>query len=381
MKYVNLSEMMSNEIGTFNRAMQGYTVSDFNQMMRSINGNGKKKRLVIGHQNLRGGHMVSEGKLTQVETIITTTQPDVLGISEPELYSHMLTECTIDGYEWQCKEDSPRINVLVNSNLDYRRRKDLERKDIAAIWIEISPKNKKPVLICQMYREWRLLGGGEESGSKEENFARWKTFVEVLKLVAATKQEFHLLGDMNLNRDRWQQVALNRLDEEDDEGYESDNIQQRPHFKKEWWQTLVDHLYEEVLSEHPEIVQLINKPTWFKQTETGLKKSCLDLYFTNQPHKLSNLNLLGIAKSDHLMILSQRRSQTKIPKPTIIRKRQWSKINWGLLRTQLKMTSFEQDILDCEDLDECAERLTAHTVLRGLKIFEKMASWGTYTSI
>ena len=59
------------------------------------------------------------------------------------------------------------------------------------------------------------------------------------------------MGDINLNRDRWQQVALQRLDDDSDSGYDSDTGQQRPPFRPEWWQKLVDHLYSEVMSDHP----------------------------------------------------------------------------------------------------------------------------------
>ena len=39
------------------RVIMGHAVNSSNSIMRSINGNGKKKRLVICHQNLMGGHM------------------------------------------------------------------------------------------------------------------------------------------------------------------------------------------------------------------------------------------------------------------------------------------------------------------------------------
>ena len=221
-KYVK-SMMMSDARVEVNCAMFGFVVNDLNSIMRSTNGNGKKKRLVIAHQNLQGGHMETDKKIVDVETIITAIQPDVLGISEVKMHESMLLSCNVDGYNWELKDDSARISVLVNNNLDYIRRKDLERPDVAAVWIEISPKQKKSLLICQAYREWRLLKPYPDwkneipgSGSKEENEKRWNSFLEVLKQVADSKQEFHLCGDINLNYERWQQVALDRLDEEDE---------------------------------------------------------------------------------------------------------------------------------------------------------------------
>ena len=354
------------------RIIMGHAVNSPNSVVRSINGNTKKKRLVICHQNLMNGYMDRDKKMVEVNSIITAAEPDILGISEPELTDDMMLSCHVPGYKWEGKRDSVRINVLVNDSLDYKRRHDLEKPGLAAVWIEVSPRQKKSVLVCNLYREWKIPGV-EGSGSHAAQQQRWEEFVAVLKAVADSGQEFHLLGDCNLNRERWRQVALNKLDEDDeeDDGYGSDDQQQQPQqpqqqpqrrraFKEEWYQPLVDHLYAEVLSSHPEVVQLIKKPTWFRQSEDrGLLQSCLDLYFTNQPNKLSNLNLIQVAKSDHMMIVSHRISKTKIPKPSVIRKRPWSKINWGLLCTQMRFSSFEEDILSCEDPEECTFRLTA----------------------
>ena len=338
----------------------GFEMKNNNLQMRMQNGNGKQKRLVLCHQNLQGGYMSTEKKIVDIESIVTSVQPDILGISETEMTEDMMTGCHVEGYVWELKRSSSRISVLMNNSLDYKRRADLELDNFAAIWIEVSPKNKNSILVCNVYREWRLLDT-PNSESQVENEKRWKAFVAILKAVAESGKELHVYGDINLNRERWLQVELLRRDEEDDEGYSSDSSQPppRPPFTPAWWQKLVDHLYSEVLSDHPEIVQLIKKPTWFKQVDNDMKQSCLDLYFTNEPHKISSLNLVKIAKSDHLMIVCHRRSQTKIPKPTIIRKRQWSKINYGLLRTQMSLTSFEDDILSCEDLDKCVLMLTA----------------------
>ena len=252
--------------------------SNSNSIMRSINGNGKKKRLVICHRNLMGGHMDKDKKMVEVNNIVNATQPDVLGISEPELTDDMMIACHVEGYTWERKKDSTRINVLVNSNLDYKRRKDLECDSVAAIWLEICPRQKNSILVCQVYREWRLLGD-ENLGSHAAQEERWRKFVNVFKSVADTGQELHVMGDCNLNRERWRQVALNKLDEEDDGYVLDDQQQQQPHgqpppparaFKPEWYQKLVDCLYEEVLCEHPEIVQLIQKPTWFRQSESAV---------------------------------------------------------------------------------------------------------------
>ena len=126
-----------------------------NKTMKMVNGN-KKKRLVFAHQNLQGGDVSTNdddnGRTVRVDQIIMHHAPDVLGISETKASD--IAKSVKPGYTWEVKEDSPRILVLVNSALNYRRRKDLETANFPAIWVELSPESQKPILVCQAYREW-----------------------------------------------------------------------------------------------------------------------------------------------------------------------------------------------------------------------------------
>ena len=181
-----------------NRVVMLGHAADLNTTMRSVNGNGKR-RLLFSHQNMMGGSLTkNKDKRTEINLTIAMNRPDVFGISETELGENTLGICNIDGYNWETKFDSPRISVLVNSALDYKRRTDLEVNGFSAIWLEISPRNKNSVLVCQVYREWKRKNadGTWEEGSQLEpaQQARWSMFMEVVKRVAASNQEFHLLG-------------------------------------------------------------------------------------------------------------------------------------------------------------------------------------------
>ena len=118
---------------------------DLNTIMRSVNGNGKR-RLLFGHQNMRGGTFTTnKDKRDQIELSLGLNKHDVLGISETELGPNPNGVCNIDGYVWETKVDSPRISVLINDNLDYKRRQDLEVDGFAVIWVEVNPKNKNSI--------------------------------------------------------------------------------------------------------------------------------------------------------------------------------------------------------------------------------------------
>ena len=113
----------------------GFVLS-VNKTMRMVNGNGRR-RLLFSHQNFRGGAFTTnQDKRNFLGLTIKNTRPDVLGISETKLGTNENNICDIDGYKWETKSDCPRINVLVNTSLQYRRRKDLEEDGIACIFIE-----------------------------------------------------------------------------------------------------------------------------------------------------------------------------------------------------------------------------------------------------
>ena len=331
---------------------------DLNTIMRSVNGNGRR-RLLFGHQNWRGGILTkNKDKRDNIEYSLGLNRHDVLGISETELGSNPNGVCNIDGYVWETKQDSPRINVLVNDNLDYKRRRDLEVDGFAVIWIEVNPRNKNSILVGNVYREWKRVGE-EKSGKEPAQQARWALFVEKLKQIAASNQEFHCLGDFNLDRQRWRQVLEEDEEEGEDEGYASDD-ERKIRKLQPGLQKMVDLLFEEVLNVH-NVSQIQKKITYIDVDEKNDKiiKSCLDLYFTNRVGKISEIKLSKINNSDHHMVLGYRRTADKMPQPSIIRKRKWSKIKWDEFNSEMQKSNVEEWVLMCEDTNECTKLLTA----------------------
>ena len=136
-----------------NGSMFGY-LGEINKEMRAANGNGRRK-LKLCHQNLRGGNLTeNDDKKTSLDTAMRVIRPDILGISETVLGENKNGVCDYPGYKWETKSDSSRISVLINDSLDWRRRRDLEVRGVAAIWIEVGGQTKNPLLICNLYREW-----------------------------------------------------------------------------------------------------------------------------------------------------------------------------------------------------------------------------------
>ena len=342
--------------------MMGHMV-ELNVFMRSTNGNGKR-RLLFSHINFRGGDLTNcPEKRNQWVANIAQTRPDVIGLSETKIGTNENKVCDIAGYTWERKEDSERISVMVNANLDYRRRRDLEVPGFAGIWIELCPRNKNPVLICQLYREWKLLDT-PGSGHEPEQQKRWSAFLEKFKQVAASNQELHVIGDVNLDRQKWRQVVEDN-DDEVDEGYGSDTStgpsqrSRRPRLQP-GLQSMVDSLYEDILNAHG-VVQLQKKISWSKVDKHGkiLAQSCLDLYFTNRVARVSELRLSEMLHSDHLQVMGYRKTNNKMPQPSVIRKRKWAKINWTTFNSDMQKSGVERWVLKCEDINEASQLLTA----------------------
>ena len=330
--------------------MMGFSVS-INSFMKTLNGNGRK-RLLFSHLNFRGGNLTKNpDKREQWVNTIGSTRPDVIGLSETVLGSNENKICDIDGYVWETKPSSPRISVMVNASLDFRRRRDLEDDEVAAIWIELCPKSKTPVLICQAYREWQLKGvpGSGHEGKQQE---RWVKFIGKMSQVAATNQEFHCLGDLNLDRNKWRQVV------EDKDG-EDDLVQHSRARLPPGQQLMVDLLHSNILNAYS-VVQMQRKVSYVKVDKNGkVTKSCLDLYLTNRPLKLSELRLCQNNESDHHMVSGYRRTTSKMPQPAIVKKRKWSKIDWSIFNKDFKECGAEDWVTSCEEIDTCAEIFTA----------------------
>ena len=347
-----------------NGSMFGF-LGEINKVMRAANGNGRRQ-LKLCHQNLRGGNLTdNDDKKTSLDTAMKVIRPDILGISETTLGENRNGVCDYSGYRWETKCDSSRISALVNDSLDWRRRRDLEIKGVAAIWIEVGGQTKNPLLVCNLYREWRRKQGedpcpGEDgSDSGPAQMTRWTLFMDVWKKVAESGQEHIVMGDVNLDTFKWRQLLE---DKDNDEGYESETGRKEKEKVKRLpakLQNLVDLIYEDILNVS-EVTQLQKKVTFRRQSKKGnLKEACLDLFFTNKPGKITEVSLSNVMDSDHLMIIGHRRTQDKVPIPSVFRNRKWSKIKWDEFNSMMRQSGTEEWILNCEDIDICSTLLDA----------------------
>ena len=169
-------------------------------------GNRKKNGIKILHWNAGARHL--KNKINDIENVISSYRPAILGISEGNFKKeHNLEDVQIENYSLYFSEtlNNPDLNisrvvVYVHNDIAVKLRKDLMNDSFSSIWLEINLPRKKKFLVCQCYREWQYMGQDDDSShSIEAQFSRWDGFLKQWEKALNTDLECHTLGDMNLN--------------------------------------------------------------------------------------------------------------------------------------------------------------------------------------
>jgi exonuclease III len=146
-----------------------------------------QKGLNILHQNVRG---LLSNKVYLCELFQSffmsethTTEQDPNGLFD------------IPGYSFTSRTRTTGIGggvaAYISDEIQWKRRNDLENKNIESIWIEIQPNYAKSFLICILYRP--------PDSSKQLNHNFNKEFDEMLSLASKECKETIILGDVNVN--------------------------------------------------------------------------------------------------------------------------------------------------------------------------------------
>ena len=102
--------------------------------------------------------------------------------------------------------EKERIWAAVRNTVPYVRRKDLEQKGITSIWLEFGTGLSK-YMVIGAYREFKRLGVAR-SRDVSQQIIRWDKFMDrVHNFVTDSKVECHLMGDLNLNTEKWPQLG------------------------------------------------------------------------------------------------------------------------------------------------------------------------------
>ena len=223
------------------------------------------KGLNFGHLNIQGLCGKNMCKFSEIKAILTSPENrslHIFGISETKLKSHKLSSCFyIDGFQEPFRKDNDSnggggIIVYVRNGINAKRRIDLETKNIACIWLEITVGKSKPFLIGNMYRP---------PDSKVEFIDRFENFIDN---VSGEGKEIILLGDLNKNL-------------------------QNEHKDIEW----------ENFTTSLGFSQLICDPTRVTETSSTL----IDHIYTNFDENIAHVHVCKIGISDHYAVFGNRK--------------------------------------------------------------------------
>ena len=204
---------------------------------------------------------------------------------------------------------------MIHKDLKYKRRNDLEDKGLATVWIQVSQKGTKPLLVQSVYRQLQRIGK-PGSGTPARQAQRWTKILDKWVQAASEDKELITLGDLNVNQFAWDlhptQMTLREKSQDN----------------------LVKELKDRILSQG---FTVINKSPTRNVASTTEKEACLDYIVTNKLDMVINHDSIYPIFSDHsLLKLTRRQKVFKSPRQ--------------LLKTRslknLDIHKYKQDILN-----------------------------------
>ena len=274
-----------------------------NKLKKMETGNGNIRHNVTAlHWNM-GSKLWGKKKL-EIEAVINQYKPEFFIITEANL-KDTLTDCerNIVGYQMVLPETIKshkiaRIVMLVKDGMRVDRQALYMDQLVSAIWIKISVKGNKPVLLGAIYREHQQIFQPQPNDSHlpARQKERWYTFVDSWKK-AAFKSEVIVLGDTNLDYVKWA---------DPDQG----------HFN------MVNRVKEEIETlGFQQVIQGITR-SW-----PGQPYSLVDQCWMNEPSRLIYTRNLVRTFSDHNLIVVCFRTRSRIEDRHEYIKRQRNKMD------------------------------------------------------
>jgi hypothetical protein len=281
--------------------------------------------------NIGGG---LQTKLVEIEDFIKTEYIDILTIIEAEAIVQD-DIVLIQGFKTflplvKTSKAKIRIVTLVAEKLvpNIKLRSDLMSPGLPSVWLEVHG-----LLLCSLYREWSP--GGVKTA--EAQMEQVKLLNNQLRSATATKKGVVVLGDMNLDQDKW-----------DEKGYSSYNLAEE---------------LRTCLSECGLEVHELGK-TYFSNHVCGkaeeMPSSAIDHVYscTNRPINVKTGTLLR-AMSDHLPIMAEVRVGEKVRSKdvTFVRKRSFKSFDKDAFKRDLIQHAHLESIGKAQDVDTQVELL------------------------
>ena len=159
-------------------------------------------KLRICYQNLGLGDRVTR-KLHDLLNIVNTRSPHILYISETLIDVDAIARIESIGYTVEAMPlTSERIWAAVKDGVEYKRLHEYELVDFPALWIQVG-SGKNSYIVCGLYREFTRLDNVQESRKLVNQRERFNRFLDMVQKAISTNKEVILIGDWNLNVQKW----------------------------------------------------------------------------------------------------------------------------------------------------------------------------------
>lgn len=332
-----------------------------NKINHIINGN-KLKNTKLNLMQYNKGNANFENKINAINDIIQKHKPDVMCISEANLKAsnfnilNNFPEHNIEHNLMSKDMDISRNILMINKNISYKRRYDLEDNITCTIWIQVNiPKKKKSILIMGGYRQWQLPKIIDKTNTKtpKKQLNRFKIILHKWKLALEEKRDTIVLMDDNID------THIN-------------NTHNKTYNIKELKELLDQHVIDNNLTIHN------NK---FTRIASHQPPSCIDHIYSNCVNKIINVNTHKNIYSDHCIITAQYNANQQIYHPKFIKSRNSNLLNRQTLTKYINESSLLNSIFRYTDPDIVTNiiQLELNTIINAIAPSKKIQFKANYT--
>ena len=182
-----------------------------NKSVKIVNGNRNSfKQLSVMHWNLGARHWTN--KLVELEALVTGKNPDLLFVSESNLWADVSHEdMHIPGHKIylpaaMASMKHARIVLVARAELNVHVLTDYLDSETATIWIKVGSSKNNSLVIGGVYREHLQLGKGESNDTwavrQRKQQWRWRRIMKNWKK-ACRNSNCVVIGDFNLDYLKW----------------------------------------------------------------------------------------------------------------------------------------------------------------------------------
>ena len=238
-------------------------------------------------------------RIDQVNQILTDHKPQFLILNELQKHKQdKITKHNFHGYKLEHDkldqlDGYSRTGILIQNQISYKRRHDLESPGLSTVWLQIGTPGTKHFLLQGVYRQYQRLGR-KNSISHPAQMERWEQLLANWERAQNEDREILTMGDMNMDSLMWDTPPANQ-----------------PNYDRQRHQFYLK-LREKILDTGT--TKLNTEYTRHDNPPHG-RKSCLDHSYTTHPEKITNYSTEHSTFSDHAMLtINKRIKKLKITK-------------------------------------------------------------------